>query len=874
MVLSHFGLDRKPILPMRLVVCLFFFFCSLSAYAQTFPCDGNLLLSTNSSGGFTTLYRIEFGPFGVIFYNQISQYSSDNFNALGFNVRDNYLYAVKANSKEIVRLKSNSTFEVIGEVPGLDILTTTAGACTADGFYLVHDQVLDQILVFDVVDNFALVNQIDLFWDANSQNSGPFTARIDDFAIDPTNTTVAYSFQGNYFDSDLAPDATRGYLLRINLDFQSPDLGKVTPIASVPTDIARKIGSLKFLRDGSLFGYGSTSGDANSSQNELLTIDKFSGNITQSINTGPGAVFPDGCSCPYNLSFSNLADPNFAPCTDSELTYFLTISNQTFHDIPNASVIDTLPEGMLIANITGNFSGNLAVGTGIGTRVLRLDNLQIASKSEIIIELKTSIVDLPTGLISHQAVLTNLPNDFGHDVVSDDPSNPSMNVPTTIFSDTEVLDEFDIRITNPMDCMEFYEGSVKIASPVFIPNIEYEVKLRNEEFEEFSQNVWIDEQNSFVIDSLLPGEYTFYGIAPINSRCSFAMKDTTVTIVGPNNRIQAAITTNAPICAGENLELSATVFPPEGTVEWKGPTGFKSTDLNLVFDTANAAQNGIYEMVFSYGICEQIRELDVLVNPEIAATIGGTTDYCERDSLRLIAEGQGDFHTFIWTNPAGIQSTNQVLEIPSAGFEEEGWYELVIDNGACKDSTSEFIRLLPTPTLSLPEVETSKFCDPLVLMPNLTGDLNVTYDWQPSDGLSCADCPNPSIERPTNYYYSLKVENEFACQDSADVFVFLEREDLIYLPNVFSPNGDGTNDYFQIFPSCGVSEINRFQVFNRFGSMVYAIEGIQDFSNQNLFWDGNFKGRQANIGVYVWFIEVTLIDGTKKSLSGSVSLFR
>ncbi|MFK7978945.1 MAG: gliding motility-associated C-terminal domain-containing protein [Saprospiraceae bacterium] len=859
---------------MRLVVCLFFFFCSLSTFSQTFPCDGDLLLSTNSSGGFTTLYRIEFGPFGVIFYNQVSQYSGGNFNALGFNVKDNYLYAVKANSNEIVRLKSNSSFEVIGEMPDLDILTTTAGACTADGFYLVHDQVLDQILVFDVVNNFALVNQIDLFWDTNSQNSGPFTARIDDFAIDPTNTTVAYSFQGNYFDSDLAPDATRGYLLSINLDFQSPDLGKVTPIASVSTDIARKIGSLKFLRDGSLFGYGSTSGDANSSQNELLSIDKFSGAITKSINTGPGAVFPDGCSCPYNLSFSNLADPNFAPCTDSELSYFLTISNQTFYDIPNASVIDTLPEGMLISNITGNFDGNLAVGTGIGTRILRIDNLEIASKSEIIIELKTSIVDLPTGLISNQAVLTNLPNNFSHDVFSDDPSNPSMNVPTTIFSDNEVLDEFEIRITNPMDCMGFYEGSVRIASPVFIPNIEYEVKLRNEEYEEFSQNVWIDEQNSFVIDSLLPGEYTFYGIAPINSRCSFAMKDTTVTIVGPNNLIQAAITTNAPICAGENLALSATVFPPEGTIEWTGPRGFQSTDLNIVLDTATSAQSGIYEMVFSYGVCEQIREMEIIVNPDIEAEINSQDGYCERDTMRLIAEGKGNLQTFIWTNPDGRQFRDTMIEIPVVSLEQEGLYELVLDNGACQDTVRKFISLLPTPTLTLAKEEQSKFCQPLVLNPVLTGDVNVSYDWQPSEGLSCTDCPNPSIEKPTNYYYQLQVENEFECRDSADIFVFLEQEDLIYLPNVFSPNGDGTNDYFQIFPSCGVMEINRFQVFNRFGSMVYALESVQDVSNQNLFWDGNFKGRQANIGVYIWLIEVTLIDGTKKSLRGNVTLFR
>ena len=663
---------------MRLVIFLFSFFCYLSAFSQTFPCDGDLLLSTNSGSGFTTIYRIEFGSFGLIFYNQINQYSGGSFNALGFNPRDNYIYAAKANSNELVRLKADNTYEVIGQVPDLDKLTTTAGACTSDGFYLCHDQVLDQILVFDVVDDFALVNRIDLYGDADT---GPFTARIDDFAIDPTNTTVAYSFQGSYFDADLSPDATKGHLLQINLDFQSPELGKVTSVAPIATDMARKIGSLHFLTNGSLFGYGSTSTDANSTQNELLSIDKNSGAVSKFLNTGPGAIFPDGCSCPYDLSFTILADPNFAPCTDSKLSYIMTINNQTFHDIPNASVTDTLPEGMLISNISGNFSRNIAVGTGIGTRVLQLDNLQIVSKAAISIEIETSIGDLPTGLISHQGILSNLPDRFDRFLVSDDPANPGNKTPTTILSDSQVLEAFDVTITNPTDCLSPYDGSVQITSPTFTPGIEYEVNMRNEKFEEFAKNVRIDEAQTFKIDSLLPGEYTFFKITPRDSKCSFAMKDTTINIVGPNELLQADVATNTPICEGASLALSANVFPEEGTVEWTGPNGFKSMDLNVVIDTSVFEQSGLYEMVFTYGVCEQIRELDILIHPDIEAEIGGRDDYCERDTLRLIAEGVGDLQTFTWTNPVGMELTDQILEIPSASFEQEGWYELIIDNG-------------------------------------------------------------------------------------------------------------------------------------------------------------------------------------------------
>jgi len=279
-------------------------------------------------------------------------------------------------------------------------------------------------------------------------------------------------------------------------------------------------------------------------------------------------------------------------------------------------------------------------------------------------------------------------------------------------------------------------------------------------------------------------------------------------------------------------------------------------------------------MVFSYGVCEQIRELDIVVHPKIAATIGGPDEFCERDTLRLLAEGVGDLQNFTWTNPAGRQFTDPILEMPAASSTQEGWYELTIDNGSCKDSTREFIRLLPTPTLSLPEVEISEFCEPLVLRPNLSGDVNVSYNWQPNEGLSCSDCPTPSIVQPTTHQYFLKVENELACQDSAAVFVFLEPKNLIYIPTIFSPNGDGINDYFQLFPNCGVAEINRFQVYHRSGSLVFALEDAQNFSNQDLFWDGLMDGRPANIGVYLWLLELTLIDGTKRVLSGDVTLMR
>ncbi|MEM1119598.1 MAG: gliding motility-associated C-terminal domain-containing protein [Bacteroidota bacterium] len=850
--------------------------CLLSTKAlrsQPFPCDGSLLLSTNSGSGFTNINKVTFGPFGAVNFGSVNRYPGGNFNGLGFNPEDNYIYAVKSNSNEIVRLRADNSFEVIGNVPAVDKLATTAGECTPDGYYLCHDQNLDQILVFEVVDNFALINQVDLFWDPDSENSGRVTARIDDFAIDPTDPTVAYSYQGDYFDADLDPEETRGYLLRINLDFQSPELGKVTPVGQIATDEIRKIGGLFFLTGGALFGYGTDARDANASQNQLVRIDKMTAAVNKYTARGPGAVFPDGCSCPYNLSFTNVVNPNFALCTDDEVTYTLTVNNQTFQDIPGASILDTLPEGMQIANITGNFRGNLVTGTGIGTRILQLDEVIIPAKSVLTINLEAEIIDLPIDFVNSQAHLTNLPEKFRGDMVSDDPSTSGfVGDATRIFADPQRLNAFSAEVAHPTDCLQPADGQIEMSASVFIPNVAYEVKMRNEKFEEFSRTVIADNQRSFLLDSLLPGAYTFYQITPNDSQCSFAMKDTTITLDAPDAFLRAELSTNAPVCEGESLLLSATVFPSEGTVEWTGPA-FYSTELDTILREITADKSGSYEMVFSYGICEQVRELEVLVNPIIEATISGPLEYCERDTIRLTAEGAGNLTSFAWSTPNG-ESIEQVLEIPTATVSDEGDYELIVDNGACSDTVRQFIELLPTPTLSLPYAEQSKFCDPVVLTPTISGATNLSYNWTPSEGLSCVDCPNPTIAQPINFYHQLTVSNEFGCRDSAGVFVFLEQEDLIYTPNIFSPNGDGQNDYFQLFQGCAVASINSLQIFHRFGNLVFNLEDVQEFSDPTLFWDGTFGGRAANEGVYVWQAMVTLIDGSSSRLQGTVTLVR
>jgi len=95
----------------------------------------------------------------------------------------------------------------------------------------------------------------------------------------------------------------------------------------------------------------------------------------------------------------------------------------------------------------------------------------------------------------------------------------------------------------------------------------------------------------------------------------------------------------------------------------------------------------------------------------------------------------------------------------------------------------------------------------------------------------------------------------------------------VCIPNAFSPNGDGINDYFFINANKSVSIIKTFKVFNRWGALMY--EGTDLVPNQTLSgWDGFFKGEEMNSGVYVWMTEVEYLDGEISLLSGDVTIVK
>jgi gliding motility-associated-like protein len=164
-----------------------------------------------------------------------------------------------------------------------------------------------------------------------------------------------------------------------------------------------------------------------------------------------------------------------------------------------------------------------------------------------------------------------------------------------------------------------------------------------------------------------------------------------------------------------------------------------------------------------------------------------------------------------------------------------------------------------------------------VLEPIITNSLPIdSFLWTPRLGLSAANIENPRISGLLdNQSFTLRVRDINGCIATGSIFVELDRNRNVYIPNIFSPNGDGRNDELRVFACNGVTQVNYAQVYDRWGGLVWESRGLSpDCLSGAPLWDGKLRGKEAPAGVYVYIIEVKFLDGVTLLYRGDTALIR
>jgi gliding motility-associated-like protein len=158
------------------------------------------------------------------------------------------------------------------------------------------------------------------------------------------------------------------------------------------------------------------------------------------------------------------------------------------------------------------------------------------------------------------------------------------------------------------------------------------------------------------------------------------------------------------------------------------------------------------------------------------------------------------------------------------------------------------------------------------LNPIVVGDSIKSATWSPPLNLSCTNCLTPFLIANKSNSYALTVVSQSNCISQAQQRISVRQAPYVFVPNVFSPNGDGQNDRLIVFANPNrVKQIRRFALFNRWGDLVF--ERLNFAPNEETgSWDGIVNGKSVSNDVFTYFVEVVLFDDQIKIVAGDVTL--
>lgn len=230
--------------------------------------------------------------------------------------------------------------------------------------------------------------------------------------------------------------------------------------------------------------------------------------------------------------------------------------------------------------------------------------------------------------------------------------------------------------------------------------------------------------------------------------------------------------------------------------------------------------------------------------------------------------------TWKWTlgNNNFLSTQNVSLNFPSSG--NYMVYLQATNLLGCTDSTKKNLYVPPIPTITVTDNPVIPVSTGITL-PVTYGPEVVSYNWTPAKNLSCTDCPTPYANPKSTTTYTVLAEDKYGCNNKADVTVTVVCNGLNYfIPNTFSPNGDGVNDIFSP-RGVGLTRVNSMRIFNRWGEMVF--EKMNFMANDRTptgGWDGTYKGKPASADVYVYIIEFVCENSAIVPVKGNVALVR
>jgi gliding motility-associated-like protein len=335
-----------------------------------------------------------------------------------------------------------------------------------------------------------------------------------------------------------------------------------------------------------------------------------------------------------------------------------------------------------------------------------------------------------------------------------------------------------------------------------------------------------------------------------------------------------------PVCIGTNSTITDTsVFNPDATYTWDFDGGIVVSGSGLGPYQVNWSATGkdtVWVFV-SEPTCKSDSAYFVIsVSPIPTSTFTLNSPLCVKKNSTINYTGNGSSSaTYQWNFNGGNLLSGNGMGPYIVNWSNAGTFNvtLIVSDSGCSSSPT-FIPVtvypLPIPDFT-PNPQTAFIDEPLITFDDQS--LNTTiWSWnfgEPSSGTdnySSLQSPIHSYSSEGEYTVWLIVTSSDGCIDSISSEVHVTDYYSFYVPNTFTPNGDGKNDFFQPYGT-DITEYELY-IFNRWGEQIFKSEP------KNQPWDGKFNGNTVETGVYAWLLLYTSKKGAEQMALGRVTVLR
>lgn len=327
----------------------------------------------------------------------------------------------------------------------------------------------------------------------------------------------------------------------------------------------------------------------------------------------------------------------------------------------------------------------------------------------------------------------------------------------------------------------------------------------------------------------------------------------TVVVMTPQTPSKPLVTASKNVLCLRDSILLSTDLPAGFSLEWLKGTQVVAKNKKTYY----TAQEGNYQARVFQGNCSAISDIVRVVPANTNAVVfDSLSPICFKDNLTVPLKATPSGGNF-----SGKSVENGVFNVQKAGVGRYPVRYEVSITGGCAVEKTRYLEVLDSPILTLPSSVTQYSSTSVVLNAQANKPTQYRYQWSPPLGISNPTVLQPTATAPQTTIYTLTATASNGCATTASIQVVVV--DLLFIPDAFTPNGDGINDVWEIknierFPNAEVF------IYNRWGELIYY---------QEKGYQTPWNGASAPLGEYSYVIDPHA-EGGLGVQRGKVALLR